>query len=194
MFVSGAGTGRSWHRDSRSAFFGPYKEVTPTGASSGPMGPDGSVTTVTFAEKGGKRCWSSAACPSKEALDAAGTRARIRMGETFEQLDELLVTLGAAAHREIVDLRSAPGSSLRTYARSMDAHEWPRRRLVLSREPMDARGKNPRSHFCRLSWALASDAPPGRGPRVRALPGLVPSSDPVEVRILRGQIYSLGVE
>ncbi|MGH2551531.1 MAG: ATPase, partial [Thermomicrobiales bacterium] len=34
---------------------------------------------------------------SKEALDAAGTGAADAMGETFEQLDELLVTLGAGA-------------------------------------------------------------------------------------------------
>jgi hypothetical protein len=31
--------------------------------------------------------------PSKEALDAAGTGAADAMGESFEQLDELLVTL-----------------------------------------------------------------------------------------------------
>jgi len=34
--------------------------------------------------------------PSKEALDAAGTGAADAMGETFEQLDELLVTLSAS--------------------------------------------------------------------------------------------------
>ena len=33
---------------------------------------------------------------SKEALDAAGSGAYDGMGETFEQLDELLVTLGAS--------------------------------------------------------------------------------------------------
>jgi len=37
--------------------------------------------------------------PSKEALDAAGTGAADAMGETFEQLDELLVTLGASLGR-----------------------------------------------------------------------------------------------
>jgi hypothetical protein len=37
--------------------------------------------------------------PSKEALDAAGTGAADAMGETFEQLDELLVTLGASVGR-----------------------------------------------------------------------------------------------
>jgi hypothetical protein len=34
--------------------------------------------------------------PSKEALDAAGTGAADATRETFEQLDELLVTLGAS--------------------------------------------------------------------------------------------------
>ena len=34
--------------------------------------------------------------PTKEALDAAGTGAQEATHETFGQLDELLVTLGAA--------------------------------------------------------------------------------------------------
>ena len=37
--------------------------------------------------------------PSKEALDAAGTGAADAMVETFAQLDELLVTLGASVGR-----------------------------------------------------------------------------------------------
>ena len=37
--------------------------------------------------------------PSKEALDAAGTGAADMMSETFEQLDELLVALGASVGR-----------------------------------------------------------------------------------------------
>ena len=37
--------------------------------------------------------------PSKEALDAAGTGAADAMSEQFEQLDELLVTLGASGGR-----------------------------------------------------------------------------------------------
>jgi hypothetical protein len=37
--------------------------------------------------------------PSKEALDAAGTGAADAMGETFDQLDEMLVTLGANEER-----------------------------------------------------------------------------------------------
>ena len=35
--------------------------------------------------------------PSKEALDAAGTGAADAMVETFDQLDELLVTLGESS-------------------------------------------------------------------------------------------------
>ena len=59
---------------------------------------EGSVTTVTFAEKGGKTLLVLRDLyPSKEALDAAGTGAADAMGETFGQLDELLVTLGAGA-------------------------------------------------------------------------------------------------
>jgi hypothetical protein len=37
--------------------------------------------------------------PSKEALDAAGTGAADVMVETFSQLDELLLTLGASVAR-----------------------------------------------------------------------------------------------
>ena len=49
---------------------------------------------MTFAEKGGKTLLvMHELYPSKEALDAAGTGAADAMGETFEQLDELLVTL-----------------------------------------------------------------------------------------------------
>jgi hypothetical protein len=46
---------------------------------------------VTFAEKGGKTLLvMHELYPSKEALDAAGTGAADAMGETFEQLDELV--------------------------------------------------------------------------------------------------------
>ena len=90
------------HGDSQAAFFGTYKEVTPhsrlvwTNVESD----EGPVTTVTFAEKGCKTLLvMHELYPSKEALDAAGTGAADAMGETFEQLDELLVTLGASSGR-----------------------------------------------------------------------------------------------
>ncbi|MER9654710.1 SRPBCC family protein [Mesorhizobium sp. M0152] len=82
-------------------FFGRYIEVTPhsrlvwTNDEGGDGGP---VTTVTFEEKGDRTLLvMHELYPSKEALDAAGTGAADAMGETFEQLDELLVTLGASA-------------------------------------------------------------------------------------------------
>lgn len=82
------------------AFFGRYLEVTPhsrlvwTNEEGGDAGP---VTTVTFEEKAGKTLLVMRELyPSKEALDAAGTGAADMMGETFAQLDELLVTLGAS--------------------------------------------------------------------------------------------------
>jgi hypothetical protein len=53
---------------------------------------------VTFEEKGGKTLLvMHELYPSKEALDAAGTGAADAMVETFAQLDELLVSLGASA-------------------------------------------------------------------------------------------------
>ena len=85
------------------AFFGTYLEVTPhsrlvwTNDESGDSGP---VTTVTFEEQGGKTLLvMHELYPSKEALDAAGTGAAEAMGESFDQLDELLVTLGASVGR-----------------------------------------------------------------------------------------------
>jgi uncharacterized protein YndB with AHSA1/START domain len=80
------------------AFFGKYIEVTPHSRLvwTNEESPDGAVTTVTFEEKGGVTLVvMHELYPSKEALDAAGTGAADAMGETFEQLDELLVTLMA---------------------------------------------------------------------------------------------------
>jgi uncharacterized protein YndB with AHSA1/START domain len=84
-------------------FFGRYIEVTPHSRLvwTNDEGADGgAVTTVTFEEKGGKTLLVlHELYPSKEALDAAGTGAADAMSETFEQLDELLVTLGASVGR-----------------------------------------------------------------------------------------------
>lgn len=85
------------------AFFGTYLEVTAhsrlvwTNEEDGEGGP---VTTVTFEEKGGKTLLVlHELYPSKEVLDAAGTGAADAMVESFEQLDELLITLGASVGR-----------------------------------------------------------------------------------------------
>ena len=85
------------------AFVGTYLEVTPpsrlvwTNEEGGEGGP---VTTVTFEEKGGKTLLvMHELYSSKEALDAAGTGAADAMVETFAQLDQLLVTLGASMGR-----------------------------------------------------------------------------------------------
>jgi len=85
------------------AFFGTYLEVTPhwrlvwTNEEGGEGGP---VTTVTFEEKGGKTLLvMHELYPSKAGLDAAGTGAADATVETFAQLDELLVTLGASVGR-----------------------------------------------------------------------------------------------
>ena len=87
------------HGDSQLAFFGTYKEVTPPSRLvwTNEESDEGSVTTVTFKEKGGRTLLvMHELYPSKEALDAAGTGAPDAMGETFEQLDELLVASGAS--------------------------------------------------------------------------------------------------
>jgi uncharacterized protein YndB with AHSA1/START domain len=84
-----------------AAFFGTYVEVTPYSRlawTNDEGGEDGSVTTVTFEETGGKTLVVlRERYPSKEALDAAGTGAADAMVETFDQLDELLIALGESA-------------------------------------------------------------------------------------------------
>ncbi len=82
------------------AFFGKYLEVTPhsrlvwTNDEGGGGGP---VTTVTFEEKAGKTLVVLHELhSSKESLDA-GLGAYDAMPETLDQLDELLVALGASA-------------------------------------------------------------------------------------------------
>ena len=81
-------------------FFGRYLEVMPHSRlvwTNEESGDAGSVTTVTFEEKAGRTLLVlSDLYPSKEALDAAGTGAVDAMGETFQQLDGLLATLGAS--------------------------------------------------------------------------------------------------
>lgn len=86
------------------AFFGKYIEVTPHSRLvwTNDEGNDGgAITTVTFEEKGGKTLLTMHELhPSKKALDAAiASGSTGGMGETFEQLDELLVALGAVAGR-----------------------------------------------------------------------------------------------
>ena len=84
------------------AFFGSYIEVTPYSRLvwTNEEGDEGAVTTVTFEEQDGKTLLAMHELyPSKEALDAAGTGSADATVETFAQLDELLLTLGASAGR-----------------------------------------------------------------------------------------------
>ena len=96
-----ARTGGSYRLDFGDGmdFFGTYLEVTPHSRivwTNEEGGDNGSVTTVTFEEKGGKTLLVvSEVYPSKEALDAAGTGAADAMHETFGQLDDLLAQLPA---------------------------------------------------------------------------------------------------
>jgi uncharacterized protein YndB with AHSA1/START domain len=79
------------------AFFGRYIEVTPHARLvwTNDESDDGAVTTVTFAEKGGKTLLvMHELYPSKEALDGAIAGMEGGMPESFAQLDELLVILG----------------------------------------------------------------------------------------------------
>ena len=85
------------HGDSQMAFFGTYKEVTPHSRLvwTNDESDGGAVSTVTLEERGGKTLLVyHELYPSKEALDANAGMENA-MAETFAQLDELLVTLGA---------------------------------------------------------------------------------------------------
>src|SRR5215831_15835217 len=83
-------------------FFGRYIEVTPHSRlvwTNEEGGDGGAVTTVTFEEHAGRTLLAlHDLYPSKEALDA-GIGSTDGMGETFDQLDELVVTLGANSGR-----------------------------------------------------------------------------------------------
>ncbi len=92
------------HAGSEMAFHGRYLEVTPCSRlvwTNEEGGDAGQVTTVTFEEKGDKTLLVlHELYPSKEALDA-GLGSYDGMGETFEQLDELLVALGVGGDQEL---------------------------------------------------------------------------------------------
>ena len=95
------------------AFFGRYLEVTPHSRLvwTDDESDDGAVTTVTFEEKGGKTLLvMHELYPSKQALDAAFAGMAGAMPETFAQLDELLLTLGASVGRSS---RTSTASSIR---------------------------------------------------------------------------------
>jgi uncharacterized protein YndB with AHSA1/START domain len=78
------------------AFFGKYLEVVPHSRivwTNEEGGEGGAVSTVTFAEKGGQTLVVLRdVYPSKEALDAS-LGSYDGMNETFDQLDQVLVTL-----------------------------------------------------------------------------------------------------
>lgn len=82
------------------AFHGKYLEVTPCSRlvwTNEESGDAGQVTTVTFEEEAGKTLVVlHELYPSKEGLDAAlASGSQAGTLETFEQLDEFVVTLAA---------------------------------------------------------------------------------------------------
>jgi len=89
--------------DQPMAFFGRYIEVTPPSRLvwTNEESDDGAVTTVTFEEKGDKTLLVlHELYPSKQALDAAiASGSTGGFSETFEQLDDLLATMGASVER-----------------------------------------------------------------------------------------------
>ena len=84
------------------AFIGKYIEVVPHSRLvwTNEESADGAVTTVTFEEKGGRTLLVlHELYPSQAALEDSITGMEGGMSEQFEQLDELLVTLGASVGR-----------------------------------------------------------------------------------------------
>jgi uncharacterized protein YndB with AHSA1/START domain len=95
----GGGYRIAFGHDASSAmeFFGKYLEVIPNARLvwTNEESDDAAITTVTFEEKDGKTLLVlHELYPSKEAFDA-NSGAEGGMPEQFEQLDELLVALGA---------------------------------------------------------------------------------------------------
>ncbi|MBB3461310.1 SRPBCC family protein [Rhizobium sp. BK377] len=95
----GGGYRIAFGHDASSAmeFFGKYLEVIPNARLvwTNEESDDAAITTVTFEEKGGKTLLVlHELYPSKEAFDA-NSGAEGGLPEQFEQLDELLVALGA---------------------------------------------------------------------------------------------------
>jgi uncharacterized protein YndB with AHSA1/START domain len=86
------------------AFFGHYTDVTPPSRlvwTNDEGGDGGAITTVTFEEGNGRtRVVMHDLYPSKAALDEAiASGSTSGVGETFDQLDELLVAPGAGVPR-----------------------------------------------------------------------------------------------
>src|SRR3954462_5569066 len=86
------------------AFFGRYLEVMPHSRlvwTNDEGGEGGTVTTVTFEQRGAETLVvMHDLYPSKQALDdAIASGSTGGFSETFEQLDELLITLGASVGR-----------------------------------------------------------------------------------------------
>jgi len=82
------------------AFFGRYLEVTPYSRLvwTNEESDQGAVSTLTFEEKDGSTLQVLHELhPSKEALDHAIGGMEEGMGESFEQLDEFLLTVGAGS-------------------------------------------------------------------------------------------------
>jgi uncharacterized protein YndB with AHSA1/START domain len=86
----------------RMAFFGKYVEVIPNARLvwTNEESDEGAVSTLTFEEKAGKTILVlHERYPSKEALDRTMAGMEDGMSESFAQLDELLVILGASPGR-----------------------------------------------------------------------------------------------
>ena len=101
MDVRVGGTYRLEFEPEGMAFFGTYLVVTPHSRlvwTNEEGGEDGAVTTVTFEERGAETLVVvHDLYPSKEALDGAiASGSTGGFSEQFEQLDELLVSLGAS--------------------------------------------------------------------------------------------------
>ena len=96
---TGGGYSLTFGRDAANSmtFFGKYLDVAPNARLvwTNDEGDEGAVTTVTFEEKdGGTLLVLRELYPSKAAFDE-GRGAEDALAEQFEQLDELLASLGA---------------------------------------------------------------------------------------------------
>ncbi len=133
-------------------FFGWYLEVTPPSRLvwTNEEGDNGAVTTVTFTERGGKTLLVlHELYPSKDAFEAEHGM-EDAMSETFEQLDELLVTLGEKLGRS----RSRLGSEFPTATR--DAIRWTRLTVAWSFTVLASWTRQLRGRLCFVEIRLVA--------------------------------------
>ena len=167
------------HGDSLAAFFGTYKEVAPHSRLvwTNEESDEGSVTTVTFAEKGGRHCWSCTSFIPRRKLStppAPGHRMRwespssnwTSFSSPWARAWDGHEVVGDACQGEIEGWKS---SLARHYPQGLDS-SWRCARPAQTVTPL---GRPERRGVVAVRWAggSARRCPAGDAPRWTSEPG-----------------------